>query len=141
MTALPFGTAWPMHYDALQERAAGEYAAFQSWVFAPGRPPLEERVLTELLSIMPASEFVEGRAACVVETEDLGSRTGLGQSVVDVLDSLELAGLVTSHAAATVFRDQRDGIVVRVRKPDVVLTIEAAGPLWLRDAWTALRPR
>uniref|UniRef100_UPI003F49252B hypothetical protein n=1 Tax=Pseudarthrobacter oxydans TaxID=1671 RepID=UPI003F49252B len=124
-----------MYQLGLQERASAEFAAFQSWVSGLELDPAQHAVLTELLGMMPASEFVEGRAACLTEAEELGSRTGLGESVGAVLDDLEAAGVVTSHLATTVFDDQRPGVVLRVRRPDVVLTVEAAGPLWIKDSW------
>jgi hypothetical protein len=40
------------------------------------------------------------------------------------------AGLLTSHGAAEVFEDNR---------PGVVLTVEAAGPLWIKDSWVRKR--
>lgn len=135
MTVLPFGTVWPMHYDGLQERASAEFEAFQNWVSGLELNPAQHGVLTELLGMMPVSEFVEGRAACVTEAEELGRRTGLGESVDAVLEELEAAGFVTKHPATKVFDDQRPGVVLRVRRPDVVLTVEAAGPLWMKDSW------
>lgn len=135
MMVLPFGTVWPMHQLGLQERASAEFEAFQNWVSGLELEPAQQAVLTELLGMMPVSEFVEGRAACVTETDELARRTGLGESVEEVLAGLESAGLVTKHPAALVFRDQRSGVVLRVRRPDVVLTVEAAGTLWLRDSW------
>lgn len=135
MTDLPFGTLWPMNYLGLQERASAEFAAFENWVSGLELDPEQQLVLTELLGMMPASEFVEGRAACVTEADELGRRTGLGEAVVAVLEGLETAGLVTNHPATRVFDDQRPGVVLRVRRPDVVLTVEAAGPLWMKDSW------
>lgn len=49
---------------------------------------------------------------------------------------LAAAGLLTSRRAADVFQDGRSGVVLRVRRPNVVLTVEAAGTLWLADSWT-----
>lgn len=135
MTLLPFGTAWPLYRLGLQERAAAELAVFQNWVSGLELDPEQQLVLVELLGMMPAHEFVEGRAACVTEVEELGRRTQLGESVAAVLAGLETAGLVTNHSAARVFNDQRPGVVLRVRRPDVVLTVEAAGPLWMKDSW------
>lgn len=135
MTVLPFGTVWPMHYLGLQERASAEFEAFQTWLSELELDPVRHAVLMDLLGMMPASEFVEGRAACVTEAIELGRRTGLGKSVGAVLADLEAEGLVTNHPAAMVFDDRRPGVVLRVRRPDVVLTVEAAGPLWLKDSW------
>ncbi|MCA4135467.1 hypothetical protein [Arthrobacter sp. M4] len=131
---LPFGTSWPM--DAtLRERAAREREAFRSWVDGLAVPASQRTLLAELLELMDEREFVEGRAACVTYDAELARRTGLGESLGEVLDALVRAGLVTSDPAAAVFPDARPGIVLRVRRPDVVLTVEAAGTLWLADSW------
>ncbi|WP_432246154.1 hypothetical protein ACRB8A_19205 (plasmid) [Arthrobacter sp. G.S.26] len=124
-----------MHQRGLQERAAAKIAVFRNWVSGLELDPAQQVVLTELLGMMPASEFVAGRAACVTEAEELGRRTGLGESVGTVLEDLETAGLLNSHLATKVSDDQRSGVVLRVRRPDVVLTVEAAGPLWMKDSW------
>lgn len=131
---LPFGTPWPMN-DALRERAAREREAFRSWVDALAVPASQRTVLRELLELMDEREFVEGRAACVTYEAELARRTGLGEALAEVLDALVRAGLVTRHAAAAVFPDAGPGLVLRVRRPDVVLTVEAAGTLWLADSW------
>lgn len=135
MTVLPFGTAWPMHDDGLRDRTATELDEFQKWASGLDLGSEQQSFLLTLLDMTPASEFVEGSAACVTGPEELARRSGLGASVEEVLESLESIGLVTSHSADSVFGDQRAGIVVRVRKPDIVLSVEAAGSLWLRDSW------
>ncbi len=131
---LPFGTDWSMHGN-LRDRAAAEYEVFQAWVDGLDLSKAQVRVLSELLEMMEPREFVEGRAACVTYEAELARRTGLGDSLGDVLDELKSAGLLTSHPAAAVFGDNRPGVVLRVRKPGVVLTVEAAGPLWVSDSW------
>lgn len=135
---LPFGTDWPMD-DRLRDRAAVQYRGFQEWISALDLFAGQERVLSELLSMMSSTEFVEGRAACVTSTDDLAQRTGLGESLDGVLANLVDAKLLTKHSAAEVFGDTRPGVVLRVRKPDVVLSVEAAGLLWMPDAWTSRR--
>lgn len=132
---LPFGTPWPMN-ATLRERAAREREAFRSWVDGLAIPSSQRRVLIELLGLMDEREFVEGRAACVTYEAELARRTGLGESLGSVIDDLAAAGLLTSHRAADVFQDGRSGLVLPVRRPDVVLTVEAAGTLWLADSWT-----
>ncbi|MDO5867134.1 MULTISPECIES: hypothetical protein [Paenarthrobacter] len=134
-TLLPFGTEWPMNFT-LRERAAREREAFGSWIDALGIPSLQRTILTELLELMDEREFVEGRAACVTYEAELARRSRVDeQSLMDVLDVLAAAGLVTCHPACEVFDDPRPGMVIRIRRPDVVLTVEAAGPLWLADSW------
>lgn len=135
---LPFGTNWPMN-DRLEDRAAVQYRSFQDWVSGLRLCAGQERVISELLSMMSATEFVEGRAACVTSTDALAQRTGLGESLGGVLADLVNAELLTKHSAAEVFGDNRPGVVLRVRKPGVVLSVEAAGLLWMPDAWTAMR--
>lgn len=127
---VPFGTPWPMN-ATLRERAACEREAFRSWVDGLAIPSSQRRVLIELLGLMDEREFV-----CVTYEAELARRTGLGESLGSVIDDLAAAGLLTSHRAADVFQNGRSGLVLRVRRPDVVLTVEAAGTLWLADSWT-----
>lgn len=131
---LPFGTQWPMD-DRLRERASQEREVFRTWVAGLEVPQYQGQVLAELLELMDEREFVEGRAACVTYEAELARRTGLGDSLAGVLKELTRTGLLTSHKAAEVFRDGRPGVVFRVRHPDVVLTVEAAGLLWMSDSW------
>lgn len=131
---LPFGTPWPMNATQ-RERAARERETFRSWVDGLAIPSSQRRVLIELLGLMDEREFVEGRAACLTYEAELARRTGLREPLTGVLDALVHAGLVTCHPAATVFTDAGPGVVLRVRRPDVVLTVEAAGTLWLADSW------
>jgi hypothetical protein len=131
---VPFGTPWTMD-GRLRERATQEREVFRSWVAGLVVPESHGQVLTELLELMDEREFVEGRAACVTYEAELARRTGLGDSLQDVLKDLTAAALLTSHRAAEVFADGRPGVVLRIRRPGVVLTVEAAGPLWLKDSW------
>ncbi|WP_284986830.1 hypothetical protein [Arthrobacter sp. fls2-241-R2A-172] len=133
-TLLPFGTEWPMHGE-LRERALQERGTFRSWVAGLDVPDRQTLVLNELLELMDEREFVEGRAACVTYEAELARRTGLGESLQDVLAELKKAGLLTSHRAAEVFPDGRPGVVLRIRRPDIVLTVESAGSLWIQDSW------
>jgi hypothetical protein len=126
---LPFGTPWPMHGE-LRERASQEREAFHSWV-----AERQVRVLNELLGLMDEREFVSGRAACVTYEADFALRTGLRNTLPVVLADLKNADLLTSHRAAEVFNDGRPCVVLRIRRPGVVLTVEAAGHLWLKDSW------
>ncbi|WP_409017291.1 hypothetical protein [Arthrobacter sp. MP_2.3] len=122
-------------HGSLRERATAEYEAFQAWVAGLDLYEMQSRVLSELLEMMDPREFVEGRAACVTYDAELARRTGLGESLPGVVGGLVDAGLLTSHPAAEVFEDGHPGVVFRVRRPDIVLTIEAAGPLWAQDSW------
>jgi len=70
----------------------------------------------------------------------IAHRTGLGDALQNALADLKGTGLLTSHQAAEVFKDGRTGVVLRIRRPGVVLTVEAAGPLWLKDSWSATGP-
>lgn len=133
-TLLPFGTQWMMD-GALRDRANREREAFRSWVDGLDIPAEQERVLSAVLDMVDEREFVEARAACVTYEAELARRTGLGESLAVVIDALKAAGLLTSHRAAEVFGKTRPGVVLRVRRPDVVLTVEAAGPLWMADSW------
>ncbi|MFK0042390.1 hypothetical protein ACIQTW_21350 [Paenarthrobacter sp. NPDC090517] len=131
---LPFGTEWLMHRE-LRERADQEREVFRSWIAGLDVCASQRRVLSELLDMMDEREFVEGRAACVTYEAELARRTGLGESLGSTIVELVGSGLLTSHPAAGVFADGRPGEVFRIRRPDVVLTVEAAGPLWMSDSW------
>ncbi|MDE8670836.1 hypothetical protein PY310_19885 [Pseudarthrobacter sp. H3Y2-7] len=124
---------------ALRDRAAQVSENFRSWVDGLNLPDDQVRVLSELLGMMDAREFVEGRAACVTYEAEVARLTGLGDSLNAVVADLVSAGLLTSHPASDVFPDRRPGVVFRVRRPDVVLTVEAAGPLWMADSWVRRR--
>lgn len=137
---LPFGTSWQMD-GALRERAIQEREVFRSWVAELDAPVGQVRVLSELLELMDKREFVEGRAACVTYKAELARRTGLGDSLEDLLKELVMVGLITRDDAADIFEDHRPGVVFRIRHPAVVLTVEAAGPLWMADSWARLPSR
>jgi hypothetical protein len=131
---LPFGTQWPMSRE-LRKRATKEAEQFQEWVAGLRVPEEQARVLSVLLEMTDEHEFVEGRPACVTYEAELACRTGLEHGLSGVLVALIKAGYLTSHSAAGVFGDGRPGVVFRVRRPDVVLSVEAAGPLWMADSW------
>lgn len=133
---LPFGTEWPMHGE-LRERALQEREAFRSWVAGLDVPDSQTLVLNELLELMDEREFVEGRAACVTYEAELARRTGLGETLHGVLAESKNAELLTSHQAADAFPNGRPGVVLRIRRPDIVLTVEAAGSLWIHDSWAS----
>ena len=131
---LPFGTEWPMRGE-LRERALQEREAFRSWVAGLDVPDRQTLVLNELLELLDEREFVQDRAACVTYEGELARRAGLGETLQDVLAELKNAGLLTSHQAAEVFPNGRPGVVLRIHRPDIVLTVEAAGSLWIHDSW------
>lgn len=133
-TLLPFGTQWMMD-GSLRAWANREREAFHLWVDGLDIPADQARVLSEILDMVDEREFVDGRAACVTYEAELARRTGQGESLEAVIADLVASGLLTSHRAADVFKEARPGVVLRVRRPDVVLTVEAAGPLWMADSW------
>lgn len=78
-------------------------------------------------------------APCVPPEAELARRTKLGSFLNDALEGLRGAGLLVSHQTAEVFRGNRPGMVLRIRRPSVVLTVEVAGPLWPEDVWVTSR--
>ncbi len=58
----------------------------------------------------------------------IAHRTGLGDALQNALADLKGTGLVTSHGEAGVFKHGRPGVVLRIRRPGVVLAVGAAGP-------------
>ncbi len=132
---LPFGTEWLMS-ASLRTRAEAGRESFRSWIGDLDVPAYQRRVLAELVGLMDEREFIEGRAACVTYAAELARRTGLEEELPEVLDALIDAGLLTRHKAAAVYNDGRPGLVLRIRHPpEVVLTVEAAGTLWMADSW------
>ncbi|MFK4299873.1 hypothetical protein ABH924_005063 [Arthrobacter sp. GAS37] len=131
---VPFGVKWPAT-AALKDRRVRERAAFVEWI--EGLDVLEDqrRVLSVLLGMVDDVELVDGRCAGVTYPAEVARRAGGLEDVEGILLSLEAAGHLSLHPAAEVFEDKRPGIVFRLRRPDVVLTVESAGPLWISDAW------
>lgn len=110
------------------------------------------RLLIEHLELMDEHDFVEGRAACIIDEAQLARCTGLGDSLEGVLKDLTGTGLasrkaaevfeggrpeahMTARPAAEVFVGRRLGLVFRLRRPDVVLAVESTGPLRVADSW------
>ncbi|MGF4046335.1 hypothetical protein ACX800_22840 [Paenarthrobacter nitroguajacolicus] len=120
---------------SLRTRAEAGRESFRSWIGDLDVPAYQRRVLAELVGLMDEREFIEGRAACVTYAAELARRTGLEEELPEVLDALIDAGLLTRHKAAAVYNDGRPGLVLRIRHPEVVLTVEAAGTLWMADSW------
>ncbi|MEO3939462.1 hypothetical protein V3C41_00070 [Paenarthrobacter nicotinovorans] len=119
---------------SLRTRAEAGRKSFRSWIGDLDVPAHQRRVLAELVGLMDEREFIEGRAACVTYEAELARRTGLEEDLPEVLDALIDAGLLTRHKASAVFNDGRPGLVLRIRHPEVVLTEEAAGTLWMADS-------
>ncbi|MCD4850594.1 hypothetical protein LN996_07210 [Arthrobacter sp. AK01] len=120
---------------SLRTRAEDGRESFRSWIGDLNVPKNQRLVLTELVGLMDEREFIEGRAACVTYEAALARRTGLEGDLPEVLDALIDAELLTRHKASAVFNDDRPGVVLRIRHPEVVLTVEAAGTLWIADSW------
>lgn len=132
---LPFGVRWP-ETEELRERSARERQAFDEWIPGLDVPETQRRVLDALLGLVDDVELVDARCAGVTDTAEVARRAGV-EDVDSVLEELVTARLLTLHPAADVFAEPRPGMVFRIRRPDVVLTIESAGPLWQADAWNA----
>ena len=135
--ALPFGVKWPAT-AALKDRRTRERETFVAWIHDLDVPEDQRKVLTVLLGMVDDSELVDGRCAGVTCPAEVARRAGALDDVdtVDgILHGLEAAGHLSLHPASEVFEDKRPGIVFRLRRPDVVLTVESAGQLWLADAW------
>lgn len=135
---LPFGVDWPVN-AAMRERVAYERARFVSWIEQQQVPEVQRLVLCALLDKVDDSEFVDGRCAGFTYAAEIARRTGIPTGVEEILHALETADYLCLHPAGEVFGDQRPGIIFRIRRPDVVLTVQSAGPLWKADThrqWT-----
>lgn len=135
---LPFGAKWPAT-EALRARSFRERQAFDEWIAGLDVSETRRRVLAVPLEMVDEAELVDARCAGVTHPAEVERRAGT-KDVHAVLEELVADGLLTVHSAAEVFPDPRPGFVFRIRRPDVVLTIESAGPLWQMDAWNAKAP-
>lgn len=79
--------------------------------------PTTDRLRERLVN--PRGEF----AACVSELNLCESETYVVRE------------LLTSHSAAQVSGEGHEGLVLGSRRPDVVLTVEAEGTLWIKASW------
>lgn len=134
---VPFGVKWPAT-AALMDRRARERALFVEWIEGLDVPEDQRNVLSVLLEMVDDGELVDGRCAGVTYLAEVARRAGALDDVdaVDgILHGLAAAGHFSLHPASEVFGDKRPGIVFRLRRPDVVLTVESAGQLWISDAW------
>lgn len=131
---VPFGVKWPAT-AALKDRRARERAAFVEWIEGLDVPEDQRRVLSVLLGMVDDSELVDGRCAGVTYPAEVARRVGSLDDVDGIFLALAAAGYLTLHPAAEVFEDKRPGVVFRLRRPDMVLTVESAGQLWISDAW------
>jgi len=131
---VPFGVKWPAT-AALKDRRAREREAFVEWI--AGLDVLEDqrRVLAVLLGMVDDTELVDARCAGVTYAAEVARRAGALGDIEAVLGELVAAGYLTLHPAAEVFPEPRPGLVFRLRRPDVVLTVESAGLLWMADSW------
>jgi hypothetical protein len=131
-TLVPFG---PKRSAAvIHDRFDQEHAAFTRWINGLKIPRVQRVVLTVLLEMVDKVEFMDGRCAGVTYPAELARRAGIPLGVEDVLSALVNGGHLSTHPAAEVFDDRRPGIVFRLRRPDVVLSVESAGPLWKTDS-------
>ncbi|WP_454812839.1 hypothetical protein [Paenarthrobacter nitroguajacolicus] len=119
---------------SLRARAEAGRESFRSWIDALDIPAHHGRVLAELVDL-DEREFIEGRAACVTYEAELARRAGLEEELPEALDSLTDTELLTHRKAAAVFNEGRPGLVLRIRHPEVVLTVAAARTLWIADSW------
>ncbi|MDP9904687.1 hypothetical protein [Arthrobacter bambusae] len=132
-TLVPFGIKRTT-LAAMQKHAEMEHAAFVRWIDGLQVPEVQRAVLTVLLEMVDRAEFMDGRCAGVTYPAEVARRAGVPVGVDDVLRALVNRGHLSVHPASKVFDDRRPGIVFRLRRPDVVLTPESAGPLWMADS-------
>ncbi|WAH99758.1 hypothetical protein [Arthrobacter sp. MMS18-M83] len=119
-------------------RAAGEREFFLAWIESLGVTPSQERVLKALVEMAGVRELIDGRCAVVSYPDNVARRALVSEGFADVTRPLIREGLLTLHPVSAVGLDG-PGVIFRVRRPDIELTIESAGPLWPQDAWTAVR--
>lgn len=135
--SMPFGVKWPAT-AALKDRRAREHESFVAWIHDLDVPEDQRKILAVLLGMVDDSELVDGRCAGVTYAADARRHAGAlddVDTVNGILHGLEAAGYLSLHPASDVFKDNRPGIVCRLRRPDVVRTVESAGQPWLANAW------
>lgn len=137
MTAVLFGPRWPLTAK-LAERAEAERQAFLRWIDELGLAPAQKTLMQTIVGMAELRELVDARCAVVSYPAEVSRRAALRERFSDVVGPLMTAGHLTAHPASTV-GISGPGVVFRIRRPDVVLTVESAGPLWPQDAWTAMR--
>lgn len=135
---MPFGVKWPTTAES-KARCSMEREAFVEWINDLDIPTLHRRVLTVLLGLVAEAEMIDARCAGVSYSAEVGRRARCLSEIDETLQDLVDAGHLTVHSTADVFGEKRPGIIFRIRRPDVVLTVESAGSLWLADAWPRKR--
>lgn len=135
---VPFGGKRPVTPES-KARCSLERQAFADWIDSLDAPAVQRRILSVLLGMVAEAEMVDGRCAGVTYSAEVARRAGSLEEVDETLQELVAAGYLTVHSAAEVFGEKRPGIIFRIRRPDVVLTVESAGSLWPADAWPRKR--
>lgn len=134
---VPFGPRWPLT-DRTAARAVRERQYFLGWIEALGVTPQQAAVLGALVEMTEDREFVDGRCAVNSYPAEVARRAMIREDFNEVTRPLVEAGYLTAHPVSAVGLTG-PGTIFRVRRPDIQLTIESAGPLWPQDAWTAMR--
>lgn len=135
---VPFGVRWPST-SGLKARCVREREAFAAWIRGLDVSEEQRVILAILLGMVEEAELVDARCAGVTYLAEVARRAGGLGDIDGLLQELVDAGHVALHSAADVFGEKRPGVVFRIRRPDVVLTVESAGYLWTADAWPRKR--
>lgn len=134
---VPFGPAWPLT-DRLVARAEGEREFFLAWIESLDVTPQQAAVLRAVVEMAEDRELVDGRCAVASDPAEVFRRAVVHVAFDEVIRPLVRAGYLTVHPVSVVGLTG-PGMIFRVRRPDIVLAIDSAGPLWPQDAWTAMR--
>lgn len=134
---VPFGPRWPLTTRTVT-RAAGEREFFLAWIESLDVTPQQAAVLTTLVEMAEDRELIDGRCAVNSYPAEIARRAVIREDFDEVIRPLVEAGYLTAHPVSSVGLTG-PGIIFRVRRPDIELTIESAGPLWPEDAWIAMR--
>jgi hypothetical protein len=134
---VPFGPRWPLT-DRTAARAAVEREFFLAWIESLDVTHQQAAVLKAVVEMAEARELVDGRCAVNSYPAEVTRRAVIREDFDEVIRPLVKAGYLTLHPVSAVGLTG-PGTIFRVRRPDIQLTIESAGPLWPRDAWTAMR--
>lgn len=134
---VPFGPRWPLT-DRTAARAAGEREFFLAWIESLDVTPQQAAVLRAVVEMAEDRELIDGRCAVNSYPAEVSRRAVIREDFDEVIRPLVRDGYLTAHPVSAVGLTG-PGHIFRVRRPDIELTIESAGPLWPGDAWTAMR--
>lgn len=133
-------------WDRVQNSGVIEVASLVPFGVKPRTAGLKARCVPEremfamciLVEMAEDLELVDARCAVASYPAGVARRAGVRGDFDEVVRPLVAAGYLTFDPVSAV-GPTGPGLIFRVRRPDVVLTVESAGPLWTADSWARKR--